>query len=82
MNYQYDALAASVRLKDITSSAINRKSLHSINDNDPNLPSLTKKNIDDDDDDDFFHDDKGFIRIREGDDLRWLGYFIGRNKRH
>ena len=38
-----------------------------------------KAAVDDEDDDDFEDDDFIFI-LREGDDLSWLGYFIGGNK--
>jgi Ran GTPase-activating protein (RanGAP) involved in mRNA processing and transport len=67
---QYDALAATVRIKDITSSGRNRALLHRIKNNDPSLTSLSM---------DYFDYDGRFIP-REGDDLGWLGYFIGRNE--
>ena len=81
MNYQYyDALAEteSVRIKDITSTAANRALLHRIKNNDPGLKSLyisTSDHYGDGDD-----DNMGIFQVREGDDLGWLGYFIGENE--
>eukprot|EP00573_Skeletonema_grethae_P011312 CAMPEP_0201706498 /NCGR_PEP_ID=MMETSP0578-20130828/49000_1 /ASSEMBLY_ACC=CAM_ASM_000663 /TAXON_ID=267565 /ORGANISM="Skeletonema grethea, Strain CCMP 1804" /LENGTH=305 /DNA_ID=CAMNT_0048194959 /DNA_START=346 /DNA_END=1259 /DNA_ORIENTATION=+ len=77
MNCQYDALVASVRLKDITSSAENRALLHRIMNNDPALTSLyIDDSYDEYDDDEEF----GIFVVRERDDLGWLGYFVGRNE--
>eukprot|EP00984_Skeletonema_dohrnii_P014715 scaffold6228_cov144-Skeletonema_dohrnii-CCMP3373.AAC.5 len=70
--YQYDALAAGVRIKDITSSSHNRAILHRLENNDPGLKSLAI--LDEPEDEDEFV-------VREGDDLGWLGYFIGRNEK-
>eukprot|EP00984_Skeletonema_dohrnii_P025669 scaffold14845_cov115-Skeletonema_dohrnii-CCMP3373.AAC.1 len=72
MNYQFDALAARVKLKDITSCADNRALLHRIKNNDPGLRTLAVLDEPEDEDE--------FI-VREGDDLGWLGYFIGRNEK-
>ena len=71
MNYQYDTLAASVKLKDVTSCSRNRALLHRIKNNDPGLTHLFIL--------DESEDEEDFI-VREGDDLGWLGYFIGRNE--
>ena len=72
MDYLYDALAAaSVRIKDITSCAHNRAALHRIKNNDP---SFTYLYIAEDD------EDYCSFSAREGDDLGWLGYFIGENE--
>ena len=71
MNYQYDALETSVRLKDITSCSRNRAVLHRIKNSDPGLTCLYMLDEPEDEDE--------FI-VREGDDLGWLGYFIGRNE--
>mmetsp|Transcript_18243 Transcript_18243/g.26986 ORF Transcript_18243/g.26986 Transcript_18243/m.26986 type:complete len:598 (+) Transcript_18243:1097-2890(+) len=76
MNFQYDTLAASVRLKDVISSASNRAILHRLKNNDPGLTHLS---IDESDDD--YGDDDDIFQVREGDDLGWLGYFIGRNEK-
>jgi hypothetical protein len=74
MNYQYDALSKteSVRIKDITSTAANRALLHRIKNNDPGLKSLYI--------DTFYQLGMGTFQVREGDDLGWLGYFIGGNE--
>ena len=70
VKYSYDALAATVRMKDITSDARNRAVLHRIKNNDP---SLTKLYIG-------YEDNEFDFVIREGDDLDWLGYYIGKNE--
>ncbi len=75
MNYQYGALAASVRLKDITSSAENRAFLHRIKNNDPALTSLFIDYSYEEDD-----ENVDIYQVREGDYLGWLGYFIGEKK--
>eukprot|EP00984_Skeletonema_dohrnii_P019941 scaffold9636_cov76-Skeletonema_dohrnii-CCMP3373.AAC.2 len=75
MNYQYDTLASSVRLKDVISSAENRAILHRLKNNDPCLTGLFI-----DESDDGYDDDIDLFQVREGDDLGWLGYFIGRNE--
>eukprot|EP00984_Skeletonema_dohrnii_P025672 scaffold14845_cov115-Skeletonema_dohrnii-CCMP3373.AAC.4 len=75
MNYHHDALAAGVRIKDIASTASNRALLHRLKNNDPGLTHLS---IDESDDD--YGDDDDIFQVREGDDLGWLGYFIGRNE--
>ena len=75
VNSPYDTLAASVRIKDITSCAKNRALLHRIKNNDPGLSYLHICELYDeiDDDPDNFY-------VREGGDLGWLGYFIGKNE--
>lgn len=76
MNDNHFALAATVRPKDITSSARNRAILHRIKNNDPSFVNLSIC----DDQLDLFEDDDFIFILREGDDLSWLGYFIGGNK--
>ena len=71
VDYPNDALAVTVRIKDKTSCANNRALLHRIKNNDPSLTYLYI--VEDDEDDRFFS-------AREGDDLGWLGYFIGENE--
>lgn len=72
-----DALARDINLEDITSSRRNADVLWRLRDNivweDINELYIEEEEEEDDD----FEDNK-FI-IREGDDLSWLGYFIGRN---
>eukprot|EP00984_Skeletonema_dohrnii_P015070 scaffold6450_cov147-Skeletonema_dohrnii-CCMP3373.AAC.2 len=76
MNDQYDALAAGVRIKDIASTASNRALLHRLKNNDPGLAHL----FIDESDDNYEEDETDLFQVREGDDLGWLGYFIGRNE--
>ena len=73
--YKYDALAAEVKLKDVTSCRHNRALLHRIKNNDPGLTSLTIVR-DGMVNGEGGYDDEDFI-VREGDDLGWLGYFLG-----
>ena len=73
VNYPYDA--SSVRMKDITSSANNGALLRRIKKNDPSLTRLYIVDYDPFDNDEEFD----FV-IREGDNLGWLGYFIGENE--
>eukprot|EP00985_Skeletonema_marinoi_P003513 scaffold1505_cov146-Skeletonema_marinoi.AAC.27 len=66
-NY-YEANAADVNLEEITSSAKNAKILQQLRDGDPTLRYL------------YFGGAFGSnFNIGEGDDLGWLGYFIGRS---
>ena len=75
MNYQYDTLASSVRLKDVISCAENRAILYRLKNNDPGLTCLFI-----DESDDNYEDETDIFQVMEGDDLGWLGYFIGRNE--
>eukprot|EP00984_Skeletonema_dohrnii_P018043 scaffold8338_cov72-Skeletonema_dohrnii-CCMP3373.AAC.7 len=68
-NY-YQANAADINLEEITSSALNAYSLMRLRDDDDNLYHL-------------YLGVEGSIMqfaFREGDDLGWLGYFIGRSQ--
>eukprot|EP00985_Skeletonema_marinoi_P022129 scaffold13937_cov146-Skeletonema_marinoi.AAC.7 len=79
-----DALARDINLEDITSSKKNAEVLRKLRDNDQNwvdnalyiFEANEAEEAEDDDDD---HEEMVFS-IREGDDLGWLGYFIGRNQ--
>ena len=79
-----DALARDINLEDITSSKKNAEVLRKLRDNDQNwvdnalyiFEANEAEEAEDDDDD---HEEMVFS-IREGDDLSWLGYFIGRNQ--
>jgi hypothetical protein len=74
VDYPYDALAAaSVRIKDITSCAQNRKLLHRIKNNDTAVTSLYIEEVEGDD---YF----GNFYARDGNELGWLGYFVGENE--
>eukprot|EP00985_Skeletonema_marinoi_P020969 scaffold12617_cov138-Skeletonema_marinoi.AAC.4 len=68
-NY-YEANSADVNLEEITSSAKNAKNLQQLRDGDPRLIHLCLSNGD------FLSD----FCIGEGDDLGWLGYFIGKSE--
>ena len=80
--YPYDTLAASVKPKDITSCRNNRAVLHRIKNNDPALTRLYIIEADEDDDLDgvAISSFSPSIFLMEGDDLGWLGYYIGENK--
>jgi Ran GTPase-activating protein (RanGAP) involved in mRNA processing and transport len=68
-NY-YDAHAHNIDLEQITSDHHNAIILQKLRDNDPELTDLSiDQNVDDDPSIEF--------AVREGDDLGWLGYFLG-----
>ena len=75
MNYSYDALAASVRIKDITSCSENRALLHRLKNNDPALTGLYIEEMYEGEEG---VDDVNFY-VGDEDDFGWLGYFIGEN---
>ena len=71
--YNYDALASSVKIKDITSNERNRETLRRLKGNHP-LKTLWISNVDDGD----------IINIdycpgNNVEELGWLGYYLGRN---
>ncbi len=66
----YEARAKDVKLGDITSDEYNAGILAMLRDNDPTFTSIL---ISIDDEGDFS------FQVREGDDLGWLGYFLGKN---
>jgi len=69
----YEARAKDVKLEDITSSQQNKNILERLRNDDPYFTYIyIAETVDDDDESDFV--------IREGDDLGWLGYFVGRSK--
>jgi len=70
----YEARAQEVKLEDITSCADNAEILHMLRDNNPYLTNLHISNIA------ITTYVYEFI-IGEGDDLGWLGYFIGCSER-
>ncbi|KAK1734035.1 leucine-rich repeat protein [Skeletonema marinoi] len=70
----YEARAEDVKLEDITSSQQNADILERLRDNDPKFTYITYIYIAE------TVDDGGDFVIREGDNLGWLGYFIGRSK--
>eukprot|EP00985_Skeletonema_marinoi_P014347 scaffold7266_cov121-Skeletonema_marinoi.AAC.9 len=68
----YEARAKDVKSENITSSQQNTDILERLRDNDPYFTSIF---ISDESD----YDENGFV-VREGDNLGWLGYFVGRSK--
>ncbi len=71
----YDALAQDINLEDITSCEHNANILRKLRDGDPlskQLYIMDREYEEADPDEDFF--------IDEGDDLGWLGHFIGRSE--
>ena len=71
----YDAHAQSVDLTEITSSNHNAWILRRLRDNDPEMDMLWIEQVQQDD---AWDGDSDFV-VGDGDDLGWLGYFIGRN---
>ena len=71
----YDALADDINLEDITSCEGNANILRELRDGDPLSKQLYIMNEEDENE-----DSPGGFYIDEGDDLGWLGYFIGRSE--
>jgi len=72
--YNYDALACTVNIEDITSREINRNILRLLKDDDPSLTKLWICDLGD--------DEEGTTYIVSDDDddgMGWLGYFIGKS---
>jgi len=65
------ALADTIKIEDITSKEQNREILHGLKNNDESFGRLYIIDGDSDDGDDYSPDD--------GEDLGWLGYYIGQN---
>ena len=65
------ALADTIKIEDITSNELNREILHKLKNNDESFDKLYIIADDSGDGDDYIPDD--------GEDLGWLGYFIGQN---
>eukprot|EP00984_Skeletonema_dohrnii_P010606 scaffold4134_cov125-Skeletonema_dohrnii-CCMP3373.AAC.1 len=74
-----DALARDINMADITSSKKNAEVLRKLRDNDQNWgvddALFIEEAYDENDDGEAI-----VFMISEGDDLGWLGYFIGRNQ--
>jgi len=76
-----DALARDINLEDITSSRRNAEVLRQLRHNIIwDYDNRSTLYIDEEDDNFNYDFDDTFFIIREGDDLSWLGYFIGRNQ--
>jgi hypothetical protein len=76
--YKYDALAAEVKLKHVTSCRHNRALLHRIKNNDPGITYLSIVS-DGMANEEGGYDDEDFI-VRESDDLGIFGCFVGHNQ--
>ncbi|KAL7432900.1 hypothetical protein ACHAXM_003293 [Skeletonema potamos] len=74
-----DRLSRIIDLEGITSSKENAEVLRKLRDNHHHWEDNTLY-IDENDDDYDVDDQENVFIIREGDDLAWLGYFIGRNE--
>ena len=73
-NYNYEAFASDVNLESITSSGDNALILEKLRDNDGSFKSMNIFRVGDE-------WDEGDFIVQEGDDLGWLGYFIGKSTR-
>ena len=71
MSDKYTALANSIKIEDITSKELNREILHKLKNNDESFDKLYIIGDDSGDGDDYIPD--------EGEDIGWLGYYIGQN---
>jgi len=67
----YEARAKDVKMEDITSDEDNADILERLRDNDPDFTHISIGEE--------YTDERDFV-VREGDDLGWLGYFVGRSK--
>jgi len=72
MSDKYAALADTIKIEDITSNDANQNILLCLKDNDPGFDKLymNKGNIDNDD---------TVYTLKDGEDIGWLGYYIGNN---
>jgi hypothetical protein len=74
----YDALAQDINLEDITSCERNANILRMLRDGHPNWDKHLYI-VDGEEEDEEDASDEGFF-VEEGDDLGWLGYFVGKSK--
>jgi len=70
-DFDYAALADTIKIEDITSNNQNQSILHKLKDNDESFDSLHIVDDEADDDDEYYPID--------GEDIGWLGYYIGQN---
>ena len=71
MSTDYAALANTIKIEDITSKELNREILHKLKNNDESFDKLFIMDEGTGDNDEYIPD--------EGEDIRWLGYYIGQN---
>jgi len=72
MTDNYAALDDTIKIEDITSDELNRQILQRLKDNDENLDNLYIMDVSEND------ADEEYIPTN-GEDIGWLGYFIGNN---
>ena len=71
-HYKYDELASTIKIEDISSDELNQEILRRLRDNDPEFGRLCMCNEGQIwDENDFYPDN--------GEELGWLGYFLGKN---
>ena len=72
--YNYDALASTVQIEDISSNERNQEILRRLKENDPSLGTMWIRN-------EVYDRDSGvYCPGDDVDELGWLGYYLGRNK--
>ena len=71
MSVNYAALANTIKIEDITSTKLNREILHKLKNNDESFDKIFIMEYATGDNDDYIPD--------EGEDIGWLGYYIGQN---
>ena len=71
MTFNYAASADTIKIEDITSDEQNREIIQRLRDNDESFDSLYMDSGSSEDDDEYKHID--------GEDIGWLGYYIGQN---
>ena len=72
MSVNYAALTDSIKIEDITSNDVNQHILICLKNNDPGFDKLYM------DEDNIDNDDDKYIPV-DGEDIGWLGYYIGNN---
>ena len=72
MDGYYDALATTIKIEDISSNVRNQNILRQLKDNDPTFDKLWICNQDQ-------IDDEFDFCPTNGEELGWLGYYIGKN---
>ena len=78
-NNKYASLADTIKIEDITANKINRGILHRIKGNDPTLIEIEiRKSETNYDSVVEYNNDIDYI-VEDGEDIGWLGYFIGQN---
>jgi len=74
---KYAALADTIKIEEITKDSINRDILHKLEQNEQHSISLVAGERPDCNDEDEWYDH--YYIPKDGDDIGWLGYYIGQN---